>query len=126
MEIKYMVTLNDKANYLARIRTSKKGRIALRYQKLIARISKVLASNLNKTMTVKSEYALKHTRTELEYYLEYLDLQKSNLVQVIFSYNLVLKVLMSGVMNQKLYTNSTSSIHSANQHFNYLWVITFT
>ncbi|KAE9539672.1 hypothetical protein AGLY_004924, partial [Aphis glycines] len=52
MEIKYLVTLNDKANYLARIRTSKKGRIAQRYQKLLARISSVLASNLNKTLTV--------------------------------------------------------------------------
>ncbi|XP_022182330.1 uncharacterized protein LOC111042121 isoform X2 [Myzus persicae] len=53
MEIKYLVTLNDKANYLARIRTSKKGRIALRYQKLLARISNVLASNLNKMLTVQ-------------------------------------------------------------------------
>lgn len=77
MEIKYLVTLNDKANYLARIRTSKKGRIALRYQKLLARISKVLASNLNKTLTVQSKYALSHTHThiwaEVEYYLEYLN-----------------------------------------------------
>lgn len=61
MEIKYLVTLNDRANYLARIRTSKRGRIALRYQKLLARISKVLASNLNKTLTVKSEYGLAYT-----------------------------------------------------------------
>lgn len=61
MEIKYLVTLNDRANYLARIRTSKRGRIALRYQKLLARISKVLASNLKKTLTVKSEYALTYT-----------------------------------------------------------------
>jgi len=73
MEIKYLVTLNDKANYLARIRTSKKGRIALRYQKLLARISKVLASNLNKTLTVQSKYALTHTytRTQVNYYSEY-------------------------------------------------------
>lgn len=63
MEIKYLVTLNDKANYLARIRTSKKGRIALRYQKLLARISNVLASNLNKMLTVQSEYTHTHTHT---------------------------------------------------------------
>jgi len=56
MEIKYLVTLNDKSNYLARIRTNKKGRIALRYQKLLAKISSVLGSNLNKTMTVPSKY----------------------------------------------------------------------
>lgn len=73
MEIKYLVTLNDKANYLARIRTSKKGRIALRYQKLLARISKILASNLNKTLTVQSKYALSYTRstTQVNYYSEY-------------------------------------------------------
>ncbi|XP_026804415.1 uncharacterized protein LOC113547993 [Rhopalosiphum maidis] len=52
IEIKYLVMLNDNSTYLARIRTNKKGRIALRYQKLLAKISSVLASNLNKTMTV--------------------------------------------------------------------------
>jgi len=66
MEIKYLVTLNDKANYLTRIRTSKKSRIALSYQKLLAKISSVLASNLNKTLTVSSKYKLylRHSRTK--------------------------------------------------------------
>ncbi|XP_025190793.1 uncharacterized protein LOC112591252 [Melanaphis sacchari] len=66
MEVKYLVTLNDKANYLARIRTSKKGRIALRYQKLLARISSILASNLNKTLTVPimSKFSLIDTNFE--------------------------------------------------------------
>ncbi|KAF0723256.1 Ig-like domain-containing protein [Aphis craccivora] len=67
MEIKYLVTLNDKANYLARIKTSKKGRIAQCYQKVLARISSVLASNLNKTLMVPSKYELylSHTLTKV-------------------------------------------------------------
>lgn len=69
MEIKYLVTLNNKANYLARIRTSKKGRIAQRYQKLLARISSVLASNLNKTLTVPSKYELSLTQTRTKVYI---------------------------------------------------------
>ncbi|CAI6363057.1 unnamed protein product [Macrosiphum euphorbiae] len=79
MEIKYLVTLNDKANYLARIRTSKKGRVALRYQKLLARISKVLASNLNKTLTVQimSKLSLIDTQFEPDY-------SQMNIKQIVF------------------------------------------
>ncbi|CAH1736627.1 unnamed protein product [Aphis gossypii] len=69
MEIKYLVTINDKANYLTRIRTSKKSRIALRYQKLLARISSVLTSNLNKTLTIPitSKLSLIDTHFEPDY-----------------------------------------------------------
>uniref|UniRef100_A0A2S2NBE5 Ig-like domain-containing protein n=1 Tax=Schizaphis graminum TaxID=13262 RepID=A0A2S2NBE5_SCHGA len=72
IEIKYLITLNDNSTYLARIRTNKKGQIALRYQKLLAKISSVLASNLNKTMTVpimsklsliETNFAPDHTST---------------------------------------------------------------
>ncbi|XP_026818813.1 uncharacterized protein LOC113557470 [Rhopalosiphum maidis] len=66
MEIKYLVTLNDKSNYLAQIRTNKKGRIALRYQKLLAKISSVISSNLNKTMTVPIMSKLSLIETNFE------------------------------------------------------------
>lgn len=52
-----MVTLNDKANYLTRIKASKKGQNALYYQQILATVSKVLAANLNKILTVQSNYA---------------------------------------------------------------------
>ncbi|VVC32942.1 Tyrosine-protein kinase ephrin type A/B receptor-like [Cinara cedri] len=60
LEIKYAVTLNDKANYLTRVRTSRKGQNALFYQKLLAKISNVLVGNLNKTLAVQiqSKYSL--------------------------------------------------------------------
>ncbi|VVC30856.1 Immunoglobulin-like domain,Tyrosine-protein kinase ephrin type A/B receptor-like,Immunoglobulin-like [Cinara cedri] len=53
LEVNYVVRLNDKANYLVRIKTSKKGRNALFYQKLLARISNVFVENLKRTLAVK-------------------------------------------------------------------------
>lgn len=56
LEVNYVVTLNEKASHMTRIRTSKKCRNALFYQKLLARISNVLVGNLKKTMSVQSKY----------------------------------------------------------------------
>jgi hypothetical protein len=55
LEIKLLVTFNEKAGFLNRIRTSRRGRNALCYQQALARILKVLAANLNKTLTVESK-----------------------------------------------------------------------
>lgn len=85
MEVKYLVTLNDKANYLARIKTSKKSRDALSYQKLLARISNVLAGNLNKTLTIQSELWIKKFAIE----------RNKNIIIIISYYNIALHVIHS-------------------------------
>ncbi|XP_025407615.1 uncharacterized protein LOC112681585 [Sipha flava] len=66
LEIKLLVTFNEKAGFLNRIRTSRRGRNALCYQQALARILKVLAANLNKTLTVEivSKFSLIDTHFE--------------------------------------------------------------
>lgn len=55
LEVKYLVVLNSNDGYFARIKTSQKSRNALNYQKLLARISKVLDRNLNKSLAINCE-----------------------------------------------------------------------
>lgn len=58
LRVKYLVTLNKNAGYLTRIKTFKKYYSALNYQKLLAKISKVLDRNLNKSLAIESELAI--------------------------------------------------------------------
>lgn len=58
LEVKYLVTLNKNAGYLTRIKTSRKDYSALSYQKLLAKISKVLDRNLNKSLAIESNLTI--------------------------------------------------------------------